>query len=120
MFKIAVPTKGGSVDEHFGHCEAFTIYTVDGDRRIVGEESFTPPPQCGCKSNLVGTLKDMGVSMLVAGNMGQGAVMKLGQAGIGVVRGAAGPAREAVQAWLEGRLQDRREVCQAHGHDCNH
>ena len=27
--KIALPTRGKMVDDHFGHCEAFTIYTIE-------------------------------------------------------------------------------------------
>lgn len=120
MSKIAVPTRGGQVDEHFGHCEAFLVYTVDESRTITGETGFAPPQGCGCKSNLAGMLKEMGVTTLVAGNMGQGAALKLHEQGIRVVRGAFGPARDAVQAWLDGRLKDNLGVCQAHGHDCAH
>ena len=33
--KIAVPTRGGAVDNHFGHCDHYTIFTiVDGDVRM--------------------------------------------------------------------------------------
>jgi len=120
MTKIAVPTKGGLVDEHFGHCESFTIATVDEAKTIVSRESFTPPPQCGCKSDLIPTLLSMGVSVLVAGNMGEGAVMRLRQSGIQVFRGAAGPVEEALAAYLAGNLADRDELCQHHGHECGH
>ena len=120
MRKIAVPSREGMVDQHFGHCEYFTIFTVSEAKDILTEERFTPAPVCGCKSDLVSTLVDMGVSQLIAGNMGQGAVVKLGQGGIAVVRGASGPIREAVEAWLSGRLQDVREICLEHGHECGH
>jgi len=116
---IAVPTRAGMVDEHFGHCESFTIFTLDDSGAVASEKSFTPPPQCGCKSDLVGTLQTMGVKQLIAGNMGEGAVMKLRQNGIAVVRGASGPVRDALAAWVEGRLKDREELCMAHGHECH-
>jgi predicted Fe-Mo cluster-binding NifX family protein len=120
MTKIAIPTKGGMVDEHFGHCESFTIVSVDEAKTVTGSESFTPPPQCGCKSDLIPTLLSMGVSVLVAGNMGEGAVMRLRQSGIQVFRGAAGPVDAAVAAYLAGNLADRDELCQHHGHECGH
>lgn len=120
MIKVAVPSRDGQVDEHFGHCQYFTVVSVDDAKNIVAEETFTPDPGCGCKSNLVSVLSEMGVSALVAGNMGQGAVAKLGQGGVKVTRGAFGPVREAVQAWLDGRLKDNLEVCTAHGHECGH
>jgi predicted Fe-Mo cluster-binding NifX family protein len=119
MIKIAVPSRSGMVDEHFGHCESFTVFSVGDDKKVTAQENFTPPPSCGCKSNLVGILKDMGVAVLVGGNMGQGAVVKLSQNGIRVVRGASGPVREAVEAFLAGRLTDRREFCHAHD-GCGH
>jgi len=120
MIKIAVPSRGGMVDEHFGHCEAFTIFSIDNGQGIVGEEALTPPPGCGCKTDIIPTLVGMGVTTLVAGNMGEGAVVRLQQSGIQVVRGASGPARQAVQAFLDGRLQDRQIVCMEHGHEGCH
>ncbi|EPR43783.1 Dinitrogenase iron-molybdenum cofactor biosynthesis protein [Desulfovibrio sp. X2] len=116
MYKIAVPSRDGMIDEHFGHCQYFTVFTVNDDKAVVGEETFTPPPQCGCKSNLVGTLRDMQVKVLIGGNMGDGAAAKLRSHGIQVVRGAAGPVAEAVAAFLAGNLTDSKEVC--HSHEC--
>lgn len=121
--KIAIPSRNNMVDEHFGHCEYFTVFTVGSDKTVESQETFTPPPSCGCKSNLVEILGQMGVTVLVAGNMGEGAVMKLRQGGIEVVRGAKGPIDQALGAWLNGSLKDADILCQAHGdgHQCgNH
>jgi predicted Fe-Mo cluster-binding NifX family protein len=115
MFKVAVPSRGDLVDEHFGHCEAFTIFTIDDGKNIVEQIRLTPPPACGCKSNLVTTLVDMGVSVMIAGGMGEGAVCVLGEQGIKTVRGASGPVRQALMDWLDGQLSDSEEVCHAHG-----
>jgi len=108
MLKLAVPTRAGEVDEHFGHCESFTIYSIDDNKAVIGQERFTPPPSCGCKSNLIPTLVEMGVKVLVAGNMGQGAVTRLGAAGIQVFPRAKGDVAEAVQAWLTARSPTAR------------
>ena len=115
MIKVAVPSCGDMVDEHFGHCEAFTIFTVDPSKGIVEQIRLTPPPACGCKSNLVPTLADMGVTVMIAGGMGEGAVRLLGELGITTFRGASGPTRQAVTEWLEGRLSDSGIVCRTHG-----
>ena len=32
--KIALPSKGNQVDGHFGHCEHFTVFTVDDSNNI--------------------------------------------------------------------------------------
>lgn len=119
MIKIAIPSRGDFVDEHFGHCESFTIFTVDDDKAIVGQSTLSPPSDCGCKSNLIPTLVEGGVSVMLAGGMGQGAAIRLGESGIQVVRGASGPLRSALRDWLDGRMQDNREDCHSHGdHGC--
>jgi len=40
MEKIALPTRNGAVDDHFGHCECYTIFTLDADRRIAGRQTL--------------------------------------------------------------------------------
>ena len=81
--------------------------------------TFSPPPACGCKSNLIPTLVADGVTVMLAGGMGQGAASLLGESGIELVRGASGPVRAVVRDWLDGRMQDNLEVCHTHGdHGC--
>jgi predicted Fe-Mo cluster-binding NifX family protein len=73
---------------------------------------LSPPPACGCKSNL---MVETGVSVMTAGGMGQGAAPILGENGIKVARGAAGPVREAIRNRLDGRTPDSLEVRRAQG-----
>jgi predicted Fe-Mo cluster-binding NifX family protein len=113
--RIALPSDGSKVDEHFGHCRCFTIFGVDDENKIVSEETLAPPPGCGCKSNIVPQLAGMGVSVMLAGNMGDGAVHILASNGIKVVRGCAGDVREVAQAWLAGKVDDSGTGCQSHG-----
>ena len=113
--KIALPSDGSNIDAHFGHCQAFTIFNVDDENKIVSEETLTPPSGCGCKSNIVPQLARLGVSVMLAGNMGGGAVNILADNGIKVVRGCAGDVREATQAWLAGQVNDSGATCQSHG-----
>ena len=40
--KIAVPSNGNRVDEHFGHCEYFTVFSVNDKKEIVSEEKVKP------------------------------------------------------------------------------
>lgn len=117
--KIALPSRGNDVDGHFGHCEHFTVFTVDEGRRVLTEETFTPPPGCGCKSNVAATLKDMGVEVLLAGNMGEGAARHLAGHGIRVVRGCVGNLREVAEEWLAGTIRDTRIECHDH-RSCSH
>ncbi len=118
--KIAIPTKDNKVDDHFGHCEHFTIYTAGDNQRIVSEESYTPGPGCGCKSGLAGILRQMGVTVLLAGGIGQGAINVLNQHGIEVVRGCSEEARKLAEAYLKGELADSGESCSHHEHHHGH
>lgn len=113
--KIALPSNGVNVDDHFGHCQGFTIFEVDEQNQIIAEEMLTPPPGCGCKSNVVPQLARMGVSVMLAGNMGGGAVNMLALNGIEVVRGCSGNVREVAQAWLAGKVGDSGTSCHSHG-----
>ena len=113
--KIALPSNGTEVDEHFGHCQCFTIFEVDDGNKIVAEETLTPPSGCGCKSSIVPQLAGMGVSVMLAGNMGGGAVNILAGNGIKVIRGCSGNVHEVARAWLAGRVDDSGASCQSHG-----
>jgi predicted Fe-Mo cluster-binding NifX family protein len=114
--KIALPSVNDMVDGHFGHCESFTVFTIDENRRIVKEERLAPPPGCGCKSNIVPQLSALGVKVMLAGNMGQGAVNMLEAHGISVVRGCQGPLKKVVESWLAGQIADSGLGCSEHGH----
>jgi len=116
---IALPSRGNNVDGHFGHCEYFTIYTVNENNTIISEEKFQPPAECGCKSNLVPVLSEKGVTIMLAGNMGDGAVKKLNDFGIKVIRGCSGDVKAAAHAWLQGNLDDSGASCKEHGHECH-
>ena len=117
--KIALPSNRNMVDAHFGHCEYFTVFTANENNEIVGEEKVTSPAGCGCKSNIVGTLSQMGVDIMLAGNMGDGAVNVLNSHGISVVRGCAGDVRTVAEQWLSGQLRDSGTACHAHEHGCH-
>ena len=49
--KIAVPTRGKVVDEHFGHCEYYTVFTIE-NKDVLKSEVVKSPQGCGCKSNI--------------------------------------------------------------------
>mgnify|MGYP003398308610 FL=1 len=116
MMKIAVPTRDGRVDDHFGHCAYYTIFDVS-DNQISGVSKLASPEGCGCKSGIAPVLKQMGVHVMLAGNMGQGAKNVLEAQRIEVIRGCSGDVEDIVRSYLEGKISDNGEVC-AH-HDCH-
>lgn len=116
MKKIAIPTMNGAVDDHFGHCAYYTILTVDENNRIVNSETLPSPQGCGCKSNIAGVLEEMGVRVMLAGNMGMGALNVLTMHNIQVIRGCSGDVLEVATAYLNGQLVDSGVGCSAHEH----
>ena len=121
IMKIAVPSRDGLVDEHFGHCKEFLIFSVVG-KSLIPQQTMPSPEACGCKSGIAAELARAGVSHLIAGNMGEGAVRVLSANGITVVRGASGDAKAAAQAFVDGTLADSGIGCAGHGegHECSH
>ena len=117
--KIAVPTRDGMVDAHFGHCAYFSVFAVEGGK-IVAEEKLESPEECGCKSGISGELARKGVTKLVAGNIGEGAVRVLSSFGIETLRGASGKARSAVEDYLAGKPFEGGANCHEHHEGCEH
>jgi predicted Fe-Mo cluster-binding NifX family protein len=129
MKKIAVPvTRNNMVDEHFGHCEFYNVYLVSDDGEIAGVETIPSVQGCGCKSNIAGVLAEMGVTTMLAGGIGGGAINVLNYAGIAVLRGCSGDAAAVVKSYLAGLVTDSGESCHQHeahhregqNHQCNH
>jgi predicted Fe-Mo cluster-binding NifX family protein len=119
--KIAVPTRGSQVDDHFGHCEKFSVFTINDKREITNTEIVPSPEGCGCKSNIASVLKEKGVEVMLAGNMGDGAVNVLKSQNIAVLRGNHGNILTLVESYLKGFIFDSGINCKQHeGHECGH
>lgn len=111
--KIAVASEGKMTAGHFGHCEQFNIYDVEGGR--IMKEVAIPNP--GHKPGfLPNYLYDLGVNVIISGGMGGGAVAIFNEKGIEVIMGAIGEARQNVLAYIEGNLESRGSVCHEHQH----
>lgn len=114
--KIAIPTRNGVVDDHFGHCAYYTIFTIGENKQIIRTETQDSPEGCGCKSNIASVLEAKGVELMLAGNMGEGAKNTLEAHHIRVIRGCSGQVEAVAAAWLRGEITDSGEAC-AH-HEC--
>lgn len=117
--KIALPSRENMIDDHFGHCEYYTIFTINDQNEIVSRETLQSPAGCGCKSNIAQTLSSIGVNVMLAGNMGQGAMNVLNSNGIEVLRGCKGNVQIVTDSWLKGDLKDSGDICEQHEHGCH-
>ncbi len=125
--KIAVPTKeGNQIDNHFGHCEFYSIFTIENNE-VINKQILQSPQGCGCKSNIAYDLADMDVQVMLAGGIGNGAVNKLAEQKIEVIRNCSGDVDVLVNDYLAGKIHDGGSNCAAHDehhsmdtHVCNH
>ena len=117
--KIAVPTRDGHIDDHFGHCAYYTIFEIE-DGKIISTSRLDSPEGCGCKSGIAADMEAMGIEVMLAGNMGEGAKNKLESCGIKVVRGCKGDIEAVVTGYLAGFILDSGLGCAGHSgeHQC--
>ena len=76
-----------------------------------------------CLSGIAADLQRLGVTVMLAGNMGEGAKNKLEAHGIAVVRGCSGDIETVVKNYLAGFILDSGKGCAGHdgAHQCgNH
>lgn len=107
--RIALPVDGGNVSTHFGHSPHFGIFEVRG-KEIIGENYVQPPAHS--PGVLPAWLEEQGVKVVLASGMGRRAISRFEDAGIKVVCGVpAGPAKDAVTAYLNGNLAPGENVC---------
>jgi len=111
--KIAVASDGSQVTEHFGHCQDFRIYHVEGDKIVKSETIPNPGHRPGFLPNF---LSDQGVKVIISGGVGGGAIEIFEEKGIEVVTGARGSAEDAANSYLKGSLKSTGSVCHEHEH----
>jgi predicted Fe-Mo cluster-binding NifX family protein len=126
--KIAVPsTAPGGLDslmsDHFGHCDLFTILTIQGQEVVaVSTVENVAHGAGGCLAP-IGLLAEKGVNAIVVAGMGQRPLAGFQEAGIKVFWLARSPKpaiKELVAELCTGKRQPMAlsQVCKGHG-DCH-
>lgn len=107
--KIAIPLTGGRLSSHFGHCEAFAIFTTE-DGRILKEETVDPPVhEPGSHPSF---LHQLGCDVVISGGMGMRAQQMMCDQGVNVVVGAPDlPLKEIVELYHKGKLKAGANRC---------
>jgi len=115
--KIAIPMKGESLDQHFGHCEKFALIDMDADSRTLRGVQQVPAPAHE-HGLLPKWLQEQGVEVVIAGGMGGHAHALLESLGVTVVTGAPSETPETlVRGYLAGTLISVERACT---HTCSH
>lgn len=106
---IAVPTAGGKLCAHFGHCEQFALVETE-DGKINGTSMQTPPPHE--PGVLPKWLHEQGANVILAGGMGVKAQDLFNESGIKVVTGAPADSPESlVNQYLSDSLETGGNLC---------
>ena len=107
--KICITSVSGNldaqVDPRFGRCPYFTI--VDSETmefNAISNDSTNAAHGAGIQA--AQTVANMGVKVVITGNVGPNAFNVLSATGIKIVTGASGSVREAVEKYKSGQLKE--------------
>jgi predicted Fe-Mo cluster-binding NifX family protein len=107
--KICVSASSGSldanVDSRFGRCPYFVV--VDSETlefTVVSNDSTNAAHGAGIQA--AQTVANMGVKVVITGNVGPNAFNVLSATGIKIVTGASGSVRDAVEKYKRGQLKE--------------
>jgi Mrp family chromosome partitioning ATPase/predicted Fe-Mo cluster-binding NifX family protein len=109
--RIAIPLAAGRLSAHFGHCEEFAVLDVEeASKRILTQSTHQPPAHE--PGALPRWLDELGVSVVIAGGMGQRAQQLFANNGITVIVGApSDEPQKLVSAYLSGTLAAGDNIC---------
>ncbi|GAB4289229.1 MAG: hypothetical protein Kow0068_14860 [Marinilabiliales bacterium] len=120
--KIAIPLENGVLCAHFGHCQTFAIVNVENN--VITEVKEVVPPEHvpGLYPKWVA---QFGVTDVIAGGMGEQAIMLFNQQNINAFVGApVKSAKELVTDFLANKLSLSANYCNHDKHsghkNCQH
>lgn len=116
--KIAIPTAEGKLFPHFGKAPQVTVFEAE-DKKIISKEVLQSPEHAhGAMPNF---LHAQGVTDVVCGGLGAGAVQLLRQMGIAIYGGAtAEDVDTVINAFLCDTLQYGDATCHHDACDGHH
>lgn len=101
--KIAIPTLGENVNQHFGRSEDFTVFDVE-EGKIIGKEIISAAGFHHQHDHLAGLLNSAGTTVVITGGIGPGAISALQDVGFEVLTGATGQAQTVAELYALGEL----------------
>ena len=110
------------VAHHFGRCPFFALVEVE-DGQIRSAEIIDNPFYAAHQPGQVpGFIQQQKADVMLSGGMGGRAIQFFEGFGIEAATGASGSVREAVECYLEGKLQGASSCAEseAHGHGHHH
>jgi predicted Fe-Mo cluster-binding NifX family protein len=117
--KIAIPSNGNMVNQHFGKSKSFVIATIE-DKKIVNIEEISSAEFAHQHQGLADLLLAQGATVVITGGIGAGAISGLQQNGLEVIKGASGEYKNVIEEYISGTLEDKNVICNHHGEHHNH
>lgn len=118
--KIAVTYDSEEVFQHFGKTSFFKVYEIENNEIVKSEVKDTEGLG---HHDLATLLQRWGVELLICGGIGGGAIQALNNANVKCLPGVKGNCDQAVQDYLNGKLDyDENARCDHHDHEhhCHH
>lgn len=121
IIKIAFPSNDRlNVEEHFGHCKEFAVFTVKEGKVLETIYITAPPHQPGLLPAFLG---EKGIDVIITGGMGQKAIDLFKERNVEVILGANGSIKDILDEYLGGELYSSGSACN-HNHEdeegCSH
>ncbi|HBX24613.1 MAG TPA: dinitrogenase iron-molybdenum cofactor [Desulfotomaculum sp.] len=106
--KVAVAVENGSVAQHFGKCQEYAVFDfIDGRSENL---SYVPNPghQPGFLPRF---LKGLDVDCIIAGGMGQKALVLFAENNIKPIVGVSGQVSQVIKDFVNGKLVSGSSLC---------
>lgn len=115
ILRVGFPTNDEiTVEEHFGHCEKFAVYTIENGNVVKKEILEAPEHAPGVFPRFIAANN---INVVITGGMGQRAIDLIKANGGQIILGAAGKIDDVLGIYLQGSLYSKGSACAHHHHD---
>ena len=105
ILRVGFPTNDEvTVEEHFGHCEKFVVYSVKEGEIVKKEVLDAPEHAPGVFPKFIA---ENNINVVITGGMGQRAIDLIKANGGQVILGASGEIKEVLEVYLQGSLYSK-------------
>lgn len=114
---VAITNDNGKVSGHFGHCEGFAIYEIEGTDIMSRSYIENPGHRPGFLPNF---LADNNVNVIISGGMGHRAKQIFQSRNVEVIVGIEGHVEDVINDYLNNSLKINEELANNHHGHHNH
>ena len=115
--RIAIPTEGSKIAEHFGRCSIYTIAEIEGKNVISNIQLRSPQHAPGIIPKF---LRDNNVDIVITGGVGNSAIQLFESYEIGVITGVTGDIETIIKDFAMGVIKSGESLCNHEDEDHEH